>query len=717
MRTKLITILFFLSGVCALIYEMIWMKQLSLILGITTYAIGLLLITFLGGLCIGSLIISRIKLNIRIAYPAIEIIVGIYAFFVPLSLKLIWTLSPLWQYPIAILILFIPTFLLGGTFPLITQYVTSRYPNKNKTISILYFVNTLGGVIGVALSTYYLIPKFGFLQTNTLTAGLNIIISILFFLVAKRTISKQARFHLEFNHTALILFLTGFSSLSLEIVWTRLFTHTQFFGLSTYSFANVLILYLLGIAIGSLLLTFINLKLDTLLIIASMSSFVTIPLYFDIQAFSSYIPYIKYFLIAIPTASFGMIFPLLAASYTKKNIAKDVGSAYFLNTLGGILGILITSFLLIQYIGTFYTIAIFSGLLLLLSRRNLFTYGIIIAMLIFAGMYAQERVKNQLFFDEGISITTTVHGDSTGYSIQLNGQNLGGTSSIDNATNTYLVLLPLLYNPQAITSLQVGLGVGTTAGTMAQFKSIQHIDIVELAENVIEGSKLIKDYNYQVHDNKKVNIFVGDGRRYILTTQQHYDIILTEPMHLNLAGSGNLFTLEYFTEIRKHLLPRGVAVQWVPLYDAEPEHVQSILNTFASVFPVVDTWIVNNELILVGGEELDFSSETLKEYLDQYSSIFDVILIESTENFLVHYIMNASETKEFSKHSILNTDNNLYIEYNTPLITGYTPEKNKQKLYESISPKHLEQYGLNNSFVEAEWTRIFGQKLSCLVKE
>jgi spermidine synthase len=172
-----ILLVFLLSGAASLLYEVVWMRHLSLIFGVTTYATSTILATFMGGLALGSFLFARWADRFRrplLAYATLEVAIGLYALCVPLlfeglrlpyvalyRLDLPYTALALGRALLAALVLLPPTLLMGGTLPVLAAYFVRRRGDVGRQTGLLYFVNTGGAVLGCALGGFFLIEQLG----------------------------------------------------------------------------------------------------------------------------------------------------------------------------------------------------------------------------------------------------------------------------------------------------------------------------------------------------------------------------------------------------------------------------------------------------------------------------------------------------------------------------------------------------------------------------
>jgi spermidine synthase len=405
----LVYAVFILSGLSALIYQVYFMKKISLIFGSTALAVTTVLATYMFGLAVGSYIGGRIadraKSPISI-YAYAEMLVGMLLLASPLlfnwlerlyaaigksgNLSLLNLTFMRILFPLPVILL--PTLAMGTTLPLLTKYLTT---GKNKIIgnlSRLYSANIIGAALGTFLATYLLMPNFGMMTTITIAVLINLAIALVVFRLGKRfpvlttavnetTIPEVTglSWHLlppATMNTVLIIsaLVLGFVSFAGEVVWTHLLA--MIVGNSVYAFGVMLIAVLVGLAIGGYIAGRLALNQRRKLAIISILQFSIagffllqlliwdkIPVFmqnlwvtatsFPEREFVRFT--ISFSLLILPTLAVGLTFPLLASLYANnlKTLGTRIGRISFFNTLGNILGTLVMGFLLLPMIGSF----------------------------------------------------------------------------------------------------------------------------------------------------------------------------------------------------------------------------------------------------------------------------------------------------------------------------------------------------------------------------
>jgi spermidine synthase len=402
-------ILFFLSGFCGLIYQIIWIRILTLIFGITTFAVSTVVAAFMAGLSLGSFYFGRLVDKIRNPlklFAILELGIGLFALLSPLIFSgidqlyiLIYKtftlksfISSIIRFILAFCVILIPTSLMGGTLPVLIKFFVKDRRISGRISGYLYSINTLGAVVGTFLTGFFLIKLFG-VKITLISAGiLNLFIGA-FSLILWQLNMKF--FHVEHTQeeteiitntnkiiknkrTYQILLwgfaFSGFTSLAYEILWTRSLLY--FLGLTTYTFSTILTTFLIGITAGSYIISKVVDKRRDLLtwfgsieILLGFSALLVIPVLENFYSISNtlrnWIGYntywgnvgvkfvLSFILMLVPTLLMGAAFPVVVKCYTRniEGIGKNVGEIYSANTIGAIIGSLLAGFLLIPLFG------------------------------------------------------------------------------------------------------------------------------------------------------------------------------------------------------------------------------------------------------------------------------------------------------------------------------------------------------------------------------
>ena len=402
-------VLVFLSGMCGLVYEVIWVRHLSLIVGATTVAVSLVVAAFLAGLVVGSLVlgpwVDRVRRPLR-AYALLELSTGVSALAVTYALIQL----PEWMgrvglpgggpLPLRVVLVFVlvlaPTFAMGGTLPALVRFATKDLSSVGRSFGWLYSLNTLGAAFGCGVSGFFLIGAIGLTGTAAVAAATNLLVAALAFVLDRSVAGdgpeSQVTIPVATAPPQRGLFfafaLSGFASIAYEVLWFRVLSTTL--ESSVYAFTLLLVTFLLGLVLGGVFYAArlsrrhrpleLLVSIQTLVALAALFS---VAMLGQVRTLEHALPggYVWMFvraglIILVPTTVIGTAFPLMAQLTTVQleRLGRNVGVLYSVNTVGGIAGSLLVGLVLIPVLGTQQTFliicALSMGVALLLARLD-----------------------------------------------------------------------------------------------------------------------------------------------------------------------------------------------------------------------------------------------------------------------------------------------------------------------------------------------------------
>ena len=766
----LILTFFFLTGLTGLAYELVWIRLLILSFGSTQFAITTVLATFMAGLALGSVIFGRVVDRFSAplkVYGIIEIVLGIYCIISPLVFHLVKYLylyaSPITpdstfraafepvQFALSLLVLIVPTTLMGGTLPVLVRYL-ARSEKIGFNIALPYAVNTLGAVTGCLVTGLFALYYFGVNATVYVAGAVDIVIGVLILVLYKNAASvesgqtrPEAEAPASFGQgskrrlNAVIIsafFLSGFASLAYEVLWTRVLSLVL--GSSVYAFTIMLATFLAGIGIGSIAFApfvdrckkpvFWFALLEAvigLFALASIFIYRELPfIFFNLkQAFGSqfWLFLIFQFLLAsvvmiVPTLAMGAIFPLVTRIYSEGvgTIGRKVGNIYSVNTAGAILGSFAGGFVLVPFVGAQTGVMLIAGLNIALSIVILaFTAGqgrwkylagaafaaayAIIAlslpswekMAMTTGMYVNDYGDKQdasfekwkfdeklLYYQEGLNAIITVRSSGPNndvISYQANGK-YEARSENGKPPKSWAILghLPaMLHKGEPKDALVIGLGSGVTLGMMGHYP-YDSFDVVELEHAVVDAARFFSKANHNALDDPRVRMHVTDGRSYLASVEKKYDVIVSGVSDPWISGVSNLFTYDYFMELKSKLKEGGVVALWFSNYRNTPEDFKTGLNSFAAVFPNTSIWFhykAELDLVVIGtvGEH-SLDMERLKAIFNrpEVMEALEAIEITSPYDIFSLYLAGGQDLRDFLGNAGINTDERPILEFSLP---------------------------------------------------
>jgi spermidine synthase len=739
------------SGFAALVYEIVWFQLLELVIGSAAVSLAVLLGTFMGGMCLGSLAFARVipaSFHPLKVYAAIEFGVGLSAvlvlYLLPPAADLYASVGA--QGPAGILMrallcaafLLAPTVLMGATLPCAARFI-ERTPRGVSWLGILYTGNLAGAVAGCLAAGFYLLrlydmptATFAAMAINALCAALALIVAAAapYQPVTASAATARTRLRTESVAIYLTIALSGSTALGAQVVWTRLLS--LLFGPSVYTFSIILAVFLLGLAIGSsagslvsrgprnplAMLGWCQVLLVGAILWAAFSIDAWLP-YWPVDPVLNPRPLTTFQLdlaralwAVLPAAClWGASFPLAlaAAAPRHEDSARVVGAVYAANTVGAIVGAVAFSIIVIPAIGTqgaqrlLLVVAGAAAALVVLARlptvataggrlRRVAAVAAIVAVAVVsaagavivppvtATLYAFGRkVMNPdfaakiVYVGEGMNASIAVSEDQNGARyFHVSGKVEASSYPADMRLQRMLGHLPALIDAKPQSVLVVGFGAGVTAGTFVTYPGIERIVVCEI-EPLIPAK--VADYfaeeNYDVLKDPHVSLVYDDARRFVLTANEKFDIITSDPIHPWVKGAATLYTREYFELVKRHLKPGGVVTQWVPLYESTIDVVKSEMATFFSVFPHGIAWVNDREdgadVVLLGRADpapidVDAIVQRLNDNPKAAASLRE-IGFESAFDLLSSYAASAPDLAAWLKEAAVNTDRDLRLQY------------------------------------------------------
>lgn len=636
---RILFLLFLISGFCGLLYQVVWVRMAYASFGVITPVLSVVISVFMLGLSIGSWAggkwINKAKtIEARtplLFYAGTESFLGVGAFVVP-ALFSMWnnvllgygemnSYSYLFHSAIMISISILPwCIFMGFTFPFMMAFIKNIDRKSESSFSYLYFANVIGAMLGTIITAVVLIELLGFRKTLFIAATLNFSIAFISVLLSrsyKFSVTKENTVAVmdteiserlpkkERNRICSILFMTGFVSLSMEVVWIRAFT--PILKTATYSFAALLSAYLFSTWIGSYLYRKQIAKGNVISedkLMSSIAVFALLPIVFNDPRMQPGVLGVLASIFPV-CATLGYLTPKLIDRYSAGDPFKG-GRAYALNILGCILGPLFASYILLPLWGVKTSFLLLSapflGYLVLYYRKSLFkqewtmVMGGLALFLFLRTMAVHMSYEENYASQKGVEVrrdhTATVVSYGYGISKQLLVNGIGITKLTD--ITKAMAHLPLAYctnKPES--ALVICFGMGTT------FRSLMSWDIrtvaVELVPSVKEAFGFYFNDATSLLANSKGDIIIDDGRRFLARTSETFDVITIDPPPpIETAGSSLLYSDEFYDLVKKRLKKGGILQQWIPVCELGTFQAaaRSILNSFpyVLVLPSAEGW-------------------------------------------------------------------------------------------------------------------------------
>jgi spermidine synthase len=609
-RVSLLCVLFFFSGFPALIYQLTWQRSLFRIFGVNTESVTIVVTAFMLGLGLGSLVggwISK-RRDVR-ALLLLGVIELLTAAFGVVSLAvfdqvghLVSDLPLVVLAAINLLLVLIPTLLMGATLPILVSHLVKTSGQIGNAVGTLYFVNTLGAGAACLVCAAIIFPFLGMHAAVWIGAGINVVVGIGAFLAhyvnrdsteAPLTVAARPATHpvLRMRFVALLALLGGFVSLSYEIFLFRTISFAT--GSSSLAFALTLSGFLVGIAGGARVAAEACNRLSpadamrkaaTDLIWGNFFGALFLPLMAQFAWTGSGVVGLGIGVVYLIARQWGALLPYLSqfGISVDREAGMQTALLYFANIAGCATGAVLTGFFLTNWLGllpmavlllgggTLCAVLLIGALPATVGERA-WRGGIAFAVLL-AGAIAIpvlghrvfENLQNKAASDhdfahivENRSGIITVDTDGTVF----------GNGMYDGRFNTNLktdrngIIRPYalsLFHPAPRDVLMIGLASGSWAQVIANNPAVASLTVIEINRGYLELIEQQPEVR-SVLRNPKVRIIEDDGRRWLgHHPEMRFDAIVANTTFNFRANATNLLSTEYLDLVKQHLAPGGV---------------------------------------------------------------------------------------------------------------------------------------------------------------
>jgi spermidine synthase len=718
-------LLFAATGCACLIYEIVWLQMLQLVIGSSAMSLGILLGTFMGGMCLGSLALPRFIggrhplrvyafLEFGIALCALAILFGMPAIdrlyaglagtgFRGLAVRAV----------VAAVCLIPPTVLMGASLPAIARWHDAS-PDRLSLLGFFYGANIAGAVVGCVAAGFWLLRLYDTTVATFFAACINVAAALVSFSLARSaanaTVESPRNSNLRVSRTIYgAIAVSGFCALGAEVIWTRQLS--LIIGGTVYTFSIILAVFLCGLGIGSSGAAYLtrdmrNPRRALALCQAMLAGAIawsawmlsaSLP-YWPIEPTLSTDPWFSFQLDAVrclwailpATVLWGFSFPLALAASADPGVdtSRLVGRMYAMNTAGAIAGAVGCSMILIPSIGTQGSqrllIVLAAGAAAMLSLR-MTPIGVTVALLalvvppvpwelIAYGRQLPSRAAggHLVLSAEGVNASIAVTRLEKVRLFHISGKTEASSQGHDMRLQRMLGHLPALFHGSPKSVLVVGFGAGVTAGSFLPHPALEKLVICEI-EPLIPRliAPVFAAENYNVIGDARTRVVYDDGRHFVLTTGESFDIITSDPIHPWVRGNAALYTKEYFEACKRKLRRGGIVTQWVPLYESDVATVKSELATFFDVFPNATVWSNDDEgvgydVVLLGSrEDVRFDDAELQRRFDHppVAASLRQVGFANRADLLATYAAQATDLSQWLRGAEINRDRTLHLHY------------------------------------------------------
>ena len=746
-------LLFVGSGCAALIYEVVWFQLLQLVIGSSSVSLGVLLGTFMGGMCLGSYLLPRYvdkghhPLKI---YGYLELGIGLSGLVLLFGMPLINGLYTAIGGPIvmraiiAAICLLPPTFMMGATLPAVARWVKAT-PTGVAWLGYFYGGNIAGAVMGSLLAGFYLLRVFDMAIATYVAVALNVAVALIGILLSKTTPhAPQDADDVRVERAPgartvyVAIAISGFTALAAQVLWTRLLSLT--FGATVYTFSLILGGFLIGLGIGSSMgasiarnssnpraalgwcQMFLCLALgwSAYMLMSSMPYWPINPQISSDVWFNFQLDLMRCLWVVLPGAIlWGASFPLALAAVAApgQDPGRLVGGVYAANTVGAIVGSVLSGLLLVTTLGTptsmqvLIILSAISALMLLApvaagenargGMQWVPTVMLVAAtagagliaravpdlprILIAYGRYSATWVglSNIIYAEEGLNASVAVSEMNNGVRNYHNAGKVQASSEPqDMRLQRMLGHITHLIPKTPTNAVVIGCGAGVTAGAVSIGPGVKTMTIAEIEPLVPRSvARYFWMHNYAVvgdetgaPPNPKVTVHIDDARHFLLTTDQKFDAITSDPLDPWVKGAATLYSTEFFDLVKRKLNPGGVVTLFVQLYESNTEAVKSEIGTFMKAFPNSVVWGNTNngqgyDLVVMGQlEPIKINIDEMEaklaspEFAQVAQSLREIGFNSATELFAT-YAGQPADLAPWLADAQINRDRNLRLQY------------------------------------------------------
>lgn len=696
---------------------------------VSVFMLGLSVGTWAGGRWIGSLS-DRLRISPIAVYGLIELIIGAGALAVPVLLNFgASLLLPLGnmdsiQYLLfssgIITIALLPWCIcMGATFPLMMEFVMRADDRERTSFSYLYLANVIGAMLGTILTAVALIEVFGFRTSLVIAGCLNAIIAVISFILAKRypylLLSSESKKEVSISNDNkpidpisnkiwiwIILFVTGFISMALEIIWMRAFA--PIVGTLVYSFAGLLTVYLLATWIGSYMYRR-DAVMNKLRSIQELFAFLAVTIFIPIVISDPRIVHVNIVGILIVLwsifpfcAALGYMTPMLIDRYSEGRPGR-AGVSYAINIIGSILGPLAGGYFFLPFFGSIKSMLLLAlpfvvfHIVYLIYRPELLKRTAVVLTTAFIVIISIYSITSSRSYEDGSHInkvelrrdhtaTVLAYGQGMKKRLLVNGQGM----TILTPITKVMAHMPLAFQEQKPESaLVIAFGMGTTYRSLLTWDI--KVSAVDLVPSVVNSFGYFHSDAEEIYANTNGKIIIDDGRRFLARTGQLFDVITVDPPPpVETAGTSMLYSEEFYTLMKKRLKPKGIAQLWYPGGSdplIEQAVIRSIINSFnhVKVFKSLQGWgihiMASQSPIIIPDTELfisrmpDRAKQDMMEWKMPADSLYDVV---------AYHVLN----KEMHINELLNDNPNIKIVDDRPLNEYFLLRRASNKM--SLAP-------------------------------
>ena len=635
----------------------------------------------------------------------------------------------------AVVVVLLPACGMGATLPLLARFVQREDPAfARRRLARFYALNTFGGAVGSLVSAYLVIPLLGLTWTMRSAAALSSSIGVVAFLVGWRAWYPAAAADADeapdagdmpFRDALVLSAASGLLVFGCEVVFVHLLALV--IGTSVYAFGLMLAIFLVCLSLGTPFATMLARRFGSgapaiafasagMALLASLILWDRLP-----GLFIALGPSVRSWTareltrglaaaiaLVVPVVAMGTTFPLVLRAARARSVGADVGRLTVANTLGSIAGSIAGGFFVLPRLGSQRgLIAIGIAYLAFAwfarrhaaadhpSRARRHVTGLVVAAVMLAIVLPRWDLTRltsgaNVYFDEGVvpqgtvesahedvhgGVTTVVRGADGTRTLLTNGK-FQGNDTREVTDNRGFAHLPVIFAQQRRRAMVIGLGTGTSAGTIAAY-DFQKIDIIELSPAIVDAARnIFAEVNGHVLDDSRVRVILEDGRNVLLTRKERLDVVSVELTSVWFAGAANLYNKEFYELVSARLSEGGVLQQWFQLHHTNRRIVAATMASLRSVFRYVLVAVSGHQgLLLASHSPLVVNRDHVAELEDvghvratlEGGHLLDYVKrIVIDENGVDRFLEETADRAAVDVADLISTDDNMFLEYASP---------------------------------------------------
>ncbi len=657
-KVNVLTILAMLSGCCGLAYEVLYVRALTAILGDMFYVHAALLSTFLVGIGLGAKLAHR---WLRWLW-AFEVLTGLYALGLPIASK--WlsqqpvmvpiTSSALLTILATIGFISVPSLLIGFSIPLFSAYIKNCLPER-LSFQNVYKIYNLGAVLSILGVELVLIRHLGISRSLATIGAINLLSGAVLLLMRAAPAMRPAVIPRIFPQRCIIaLAMASFGSAVFQMFFLKL-SYLVFYP-HRENFAIGLSVTMLGLFIGTWLVSKVRIRFETFLVLASFFiGFIYVNYLPILRFFEATTPWSKgsEFLIVAHKLAFGCLFalgPMIlfgalipALMRTESEVATESGHLLWVSSLANAAGYLVYVLIGHPLLTNGTILALIAGVMLAASllaagfrwskvQGAFATGGIVLAALLI--LHWQERnfclahwvnelkpKDDVIIFKSGAESATLVRAQrifkhkavgASGVSesedkndiwedvwISYNGHPsiTVQRNGVINFAELAVGIIPALSAPRLDRVLVIGFGTGVTAGATSQV--FRATDVVEINNAFYKMMSYLSHANFDIEHNPSATLHLSDGRAFLVGKDQTYDVIISTVSAPTYFSASKIYTVDFYSRVKKSLKPDGTFSAWISVADMSGAGMMTILSALRRNFRYCELHIMRAQYYLV----------------------------------------------------------------------------------------------------------------------